>query len=148
MLITVDEHTLDQAAYIHSVAWKESHLPFCSAAFVEAHTVERQKKYLQSERAAGKHLFMLIAEQAVGIVSVSGGLIENLYVLPSEHGKGYGSQLLAHALSQCVQTPVLWVLSNNERALHFYQKHGFIETGKRKILSDSLAEIEMTFPTA
>lgn len=42
----------------------------------------------------GKKVFMLIDEKAVGIVSVVGDLIEHLYVLPDQHRKGYGSELL------------------------------------------------------
>ena len=145
MIIEVTQQTLPQAAAIHSAAWKDSHRAFCSPAFVEAHTVERQLGYLLSQIQAGKRLYMLIAHKAVGIVSVADDLIENLYVLPTEQRKGFGTKLLHFACSQCAADPVLWVLSNNLQAQAFYRKYGFSETGVRKQLSDTLYEMEMRF---
>ncbi len=51
----------------------------------------------------GAQLFVLMHEKPVGIVTVRGDLIENLYVLPSEQNKGYGTQLLAFALGNVQQ---------------------------------------------
>ena len=86
---------------------------------------------------------MLIDSIPVGIVSVKDSLIENLYVLPNEQGKGYGTELLKFAINKCNNIPSLWILNNNEKAYKMYNKHGFIKTGKENILSDELSEIEM-----
>ena len=139
----VDEANIADAGRIHSESWKESHRSFCSAEFVEKHTPAAQAEYLRREIALGKQLFMLIDKSPVGIVSVDGSIIENLYVLPSEQRKGYGSQLLQYAIRHCTGTPCLWILNNNEGAYRLYSMYGFQETGRRKQLNDLLYEIEM-----
>ena len=142
-IIKVDEANIADAGRIHSESWKESHRSFCSAEFVEKHTPSVQAEYLLREMNAGKRIYMLIDKYPAGIVSVYGSLIENLYVLPSEQRKGYGSQLLDYAIRHCSGTPCLWILNNNEGAYRLYSMYGFQETGRRKQLNDQLYEIEM-----
>ena len=142
-IVQVDDTNLNAAAQVHSLSWKESHRLFCSADFIEKHNVKRQAMYLSSEMQKGKSIFMLIDEKPVGIVSVKDNLIENLYVLPNEQGKGYGSELLRFALCRCSGIPCLWVLDNNSVAIEFYLRRGFVFTGSRHQLSDNLAELEM-----
>ncbi|MGI6192431.1 MAG: hypothetical protein ACOYI3_02540 [Christensenellales bacterium] len=56
----------------------------------------RQAEYLQAELARGKKGFILYDGPTVGVVTMWGGLIENLYVvLPSEQRKGYGRSCCA-----------------------------------------------------
>lgn len=141
--VEITHQNLYQAAEIHAISWRESHIDFCSAEFVAKHTTERQMGYLQKEIDKGKQLYMLIDDKPVGIVSVIGKMIENLYVLPDEQRKGYGSQLLKFAIDHCQGVPTLWVLSNNVRAYCFYKKNGFKETGDRKQLREGLFEMEM-----
>ena len=140
----ITNKTIMDAARIHSESWKESHRSFCSAAFVEQHTVEAQAAYLRREQYAGKRVFMLIDDSPVGIVSVHGDLIENLYVLPSRQNQGYGTLLLRFAVRQCSGVPRLWILNINEGAYRLYSKHGFKETGNRKQLNDILYEVELS----
>ena len=139
----VDEANISDAGRIHSESWKESHRSFCSAEFVEKHTPAAQADYLHLEMKAGKTVYMLIDNYPVGIVSVYGSLIENLYVLPSEQRKGYGSQLLHYAIQRCSGIPCLWILNNNEGAYRLYTKNGFKDTGNRKQLNDTLYEMEL-----
>lgn len=133
---------IQQAAYIHSESWKESHKAFLPPEVVAKRTVERQIVYLQSEINSGKKLFMLTDDIPVGVVSVQGSLIENLYVLPDRQRQGYGSKLLEHAVSQCEGTPALTVLNNNS-AIEMYRKKGFKGTGNIIPLNNKLWEIEM-----
>ena len=142
--VEVTEQNIADAGRIHSESWKESHRSFCSAEFVEQHTPAAQADYLRREMNAGKSIYMLIDGYPVGIVSVHGNFIENLYVLPSEQRKGYGSQLLNYAIQHCSGTPSLWILNNNEGAYRLYTKNGFKETGNRKQLNDTLYEMELS----
>lgn len=142
--VEVTEQNIADAGCIHSESWKESHRSFCSAEFVEKHTPSAQADYLRREMDAGKSVYMLINDYPVGIVSVHGGLIENLYVLPSEQRKGYGTQILEFAIRKCQGTPKLWILNINEGAYRLYTNHGFKETGNRKQLNDKLWEIELS----
>ena len=143
--VEVTEQNIADAGRIHSESWKESHRSFCSAEFVEKHTPIAQAEYLRREIDAGESVYMLIDDYPVGIVSVHGGLIENLYVLPSEQCKGYGTQLLKFAIQKCQSTPKLWILNINEGAYRLYTKNGFNETGNRKKLNKNLYEMELAY---
>ena len=142
MILPVTRQNIHQAAVIHSESWKESHEDLCSAEFLEAHTPERQKSYLEAEMEQGAQIYMLVDQKPVGIVSVQGCLIANLYVLPSEQNKGYGTRLLAFAVTKCQGPPSLWVLSSNQRAQKFYERNGFCPTGAVVQHTDTLWELE------
>ena len=74
MILPVTRQNIHQAAVIHSESWKESHKDLCSAEFLEAHTPERQKSYLEAEMKQGAQIYMLVDQKPVGIVSVQAGL--------------------------------------------------------------------------
>ena len=139
----VTKQNIDIAAEIHAISWRESHKSFCSREFVEAHTTERQMKYIEKEIERGKTFYILFDTTAKGIVSIKDDLIEDLYVLPSEQRKGYGSNLLKYAESKCQGIPTLWILSNNIAAKSLYVKHGYTFTGNVKVLNNELQEMEM-----
>lgn len=134
------------AASIHAISWQESHKSFCTPEFVAKHTPERQENYLRSEMEAGKRIWLLKADDVpVGIVSIRGNLIENLYVHPTYQRQGYGTKLLRFAMEQCEDAPTLWILNNNDGARRLYERNGFVLTGESKRLSDTLCEIEMAY---
>ena len=144
-IVKITEINIGDAGKIHSESWKESHKSFCSEEFVARHTEETQTEYIRSEITKGKDFYMLIDHMPVGIVSVCGSLIENLYVLPTKQRKGYGAMLLHYVLKQCHDIPSLWILSNNDRANAFYKKYGFVESGRKKQLRNDLFEVELVF---
>ena len=139
----VNKLNIAAAAEIHAISWRESHRAFCSKEFVEAHTTERQMKYIEHEMENGKQFYILMDNGVKGIVSVKDNLIENLYVLPSEQRKGYGTKLLHFAEQKCQNTPTLWILSNNEAAKSLYVKQGYAFTGNVKPRKNELQELEM-----
>ena len=143
MIVKVNKKNMLAAAEIHARSWQNSHAAFCSEEFVKQHTRERQKVYLEKEMQDGKQLYMLIKEIPVGIVSIKGRLIENLYVLPTAQHKGYGTELLLFAVSECKGKPHLWVLDNNKKAQLLYRKYGFCGTGNIHQLSEQISELEM-----
>lgn len=142
-IILVDKTNILQAALIHSIAWQESHRAFCAPDFIEKHTPDRQREYLLSKMNDGTRVFMLVDEKPVGIVSITGSLIEDLYVLPDMQNRGYGTELLRFAIGLCTAIPVLWILENNAGARRLYHRMGFRETGRRHSITDGLDEIEL-----
>ncbi len=145
MIIPVNHANLSEAATVHAVAWQASHRSFCTPEFVMLHSPERQAAYLKSKMEAGSKIYLLIADAAVGVVSVTGNLIEDLYVLPERQNRGYGTELLQFAIAKCTDTPTLWILENNVRAKRLYERFGFSETGRRNVITDGLDEIEMSW---
>ena len=144
MIVTVDQSNLSEAAAIHSVSWQESHRSFCSPEFIALHTPQHQKAYLQNKIDNGSKLFMMIADKPVGVVSVTGNLIEDLYILPDYQHQGFGTRLLRFAMEQCDGVPTLWILENNKGAEKLYRREGFRETGRKNAITDKLDEIEFS----
>ena len=87
---------------------------------------------------------MLVEETPIGIVSVTGNLIEDLYVLPDKQNRGYGTKLLQYAIEIATDPPTLWILENNIDAKRLYQRMGFSATGRIHSITDGLKEIEFT----
>lgn len=145
MIVPVNKSNIDEAARIHAVSWQESHRTFCSAAFIAQHTPEQQKQYLLDKMKNGSRVYLLIGAQPAGVVSVTGSLIEDLYVLPEMQNRGYGTALLKFAITQCAGTPTLWILENNMCAERLYHRLGFQRTGRTNALTEKLAEIELAY---
>ena len=141
-IIPVDQSNLYQAAEIHSVSWQDSHRSFCTADFIALHTPEHQLEYLAEKIRHGSKVYMLLDDAPVGIVSLTGSLIEDLYILPDRQNNGYGTTLLQYTVSLCPDTPTLWILENNVNAKRLYCRMGFRETGNRNNITDGLDEIE------
>lgn len=145
MISLVDATNIQLAGFIHSAAWKESHRAFCRPDFVEMHTPERQTEYLRNKLENGTRIYMLTDGEPAGIVSVTGALIEDLYVLPDYQNRGYGTRLLRYAVERCEGVPTLWILENNQRAARLYRREGFSETGRRHSIAAGLDEIEFAY---
>ena len=144
MIQLVEKHTLHLAAEIHAISWRASHRSFCSAEFIALHTTERQIGYLKGRMESGADIYLLfVSGKGVGVVSVQDSLIGDLYVLPEEQRKGYGTMLLRFAVGKCTEVPTLWVLDNNWSAIRLYERAGFHLSGARNRLSETLAELEM-----
>ncbi len=142
--VPLTEENIARAAAVHAASWQKSHEAFCSEAFVAEHTPKRQESYLRREMAAGKRIWLLEDEEdVIGLVSVHGSLIENLYVAPEKQNRGYGTMLLHFAIDQCEEMPTLWILDNNHGARRLYERNGFAATGRSKRLTDTLCELEL-----
>ena len=144
MIVTVDHSNLPEAASIHSVSWQESHRSFCSPEFIALHSPQHQKAYLQKKMDNGSKVFIMIADKPIGVVSVTGNLIEDLYILPDYQHQSFGTRLLHFAIEQCDGVPTLWILENNKGAEKLYRREGFRETGRRNFITEGLDEIEFS----
>ena len=112
--------------------------PMCRATFC---TIVSE---IRNEIEAGRYSKCnLIDEKPVGIVSVLGSVISNLYVLPSEQNKGYGTQLLTFAVNHCSGIPTLWILSTNDGAKRLYERNGFQPTGNIIQHANDIFELEL-----
>ena len=103
---------------------------------------------------------MFLAEQAEQILGFAFGLLDRqdatighiggMWVNPAFRSSGVGSTLLAKLLDWAHQREFraleLWVTEGNEKAVDFYQRSGFVYTGKRDLLpsNPSLQIIQMS----
>jgi putative acetyltransferase len=71
----------------------------------------------------------------VGFMILDGEMIEALFVDPAVHGRGFGSALIAHALSLA---PEALVDANEQasNAVPFYEAKGFVRIGRSELDSD------------
>jgi len=142
---TVNEDNIRAAAEVHAAAWRESHRSFCSPEFVKLHTVERQECYIRGKRMAGSRFFLLTEEMPLGVVSITDSVVEDLYILPAYQNRSYGTRLLQFAIGECKEVPKLWILSHNSGAERLYRRTGFLPTGEKKQLSETVFEIEFSY---
>lgn len=137
------EEDFRAAGTVLSEAWQASH-GFCDSDFLARHTPEERAEYLKAESQQGKRVFTIEnGGKVLGLVSLCGSEIGDLYVLPEAQGLGYGRLLLDFAVRQAPEPPTLWLLENNTAAQRFYEDAGFTFTG-RENRSGKLAEREMT----
>ncbi|MBO7354141.1 MAG: GNAT family N-acetyltransferase [Lachnospiraceae bacterium] len=73
-----------------------------------------------------------------GFIKVEGTYIARLFVEPVLQNGSIGSQLLEYAVKEH-NADHLWALEKNEKAIRFYERHGFTATGEKK-LEDGTAE--------
>ena len=148
MILPVSEENIAVAARIHSLSWQESHRAFCSEDFIAKHTPEHQEEYIRRKIDQGSEFFILNVTEAVAVISVTGDLIEDLYVLPEQHDQGFGTALLRYSINLILERgliPTLWILENNQGAARLYGREGFRPSGRRKHISDKIDEIEFIF---
>lgn len=86
----------------------------------------------------GETYIALDEDEAVGVVSVSHGVLQTLYVMPESWRQGVGSALHDLALERLrdanVQEARLWTLTENHRARAFYEKRGWSPTGRTRVV--------------
>jgi GNAT superfamily N-acetyltransferase len=74
----------------------------------------------------------------VASVSVGGGFLRTLYVLPERQGSGVGSALHDHALERLralgLEEAKLWTLEENHAARRFYERRGWKLNGETRVV--------------
>lgn len=71
-----------------------------------------------------------IEGQVAGFMGVSGNTLDMLFIDPAYRRKGIGSKLFQYAQSE-FQISKVDVNEQNQQAVDFYLKTGFIQTGRR-----------------
>ncbi|MBQ9951635.1 MAG: GNAT family N-acetyltransferase [Clostridia bacterium] len=71
-----------------------------------------------------------------GFVQVCGSEVRKLFVEPVLQSHGIGAKLIEYAVTQ-LHANTLWALEKNERAIAFYERHGFHRTDDRKFEEDT-----------
>ena len=71
-----------------------------------------------------------------GFIKIEGTYIARLFVEPVLQNGSIGSQLLEYATKEH-NADHLWALQKNEKAIRFYERHGFKATGEKKLEDDT-----------
>lgn len=100
-------------------------------SFGELQVIPFAEHYLRREDVLN-HLYVLDDGLTRGFLQMQETEICKLYVDPFFQGQGIGSKLIEYAMNK-LHGDHLWALEKNTRAISFYQKHGFLLTGEKKV---------------
>lgn len=147
-----DEETL---ARIQTESWKAAFAGIVPAEFLAQCTnVERAEKMyarLLAERRGNGYILELDGKahciawwDAAKDDDMPGAAeLRCIHSLPDNWRRGYGSRMMERVLTDVkaagYETIVLWVFARNERAIRFYEAHGFTASGKKQ---DALGTVE------
>ncbi len=152
--VTIDlatEHDAADIARVHVSSWREGYAGILPDTYLASLDVaEREQRWLENLRNGQRdQVLTWIARgdgQVVGFSSLGPARDEDadrraqeiysIYLAPDAWGHGVARDLMRTMLEEVApQAPVtLWVLSDNERARHFYRRHGFSADGTERMV--------------
>lgn len=83
-----------------------------------------------------EHIWVYDDGVVKGFIQVEDRQVQKLFVEPVLHGNSIGAKLLEFAVRDH-GAAFLWALEKNERAIAFYNRHGFHVTAQRKLEEDT-----------
>ncbi|GEL47875.1 N-acetyltransferase [Cellulomonas hominis] len=134
-------------ARVHVQTWQQAYADLVPASYLSSLDVERRTQVWQRDLASGSRIRAWVAtagDDVVGFISLGPSLDEDaerhalqvyaIYLEPDMWGSGAARELLRTALADVPpRIPVtLWVFAENERARHFYRRHGFQPDGTER----------------
>ena len=148
-------------AKVQIAAWQAAYQNILPADFLAAMTIEKCTTNWTAALTTdnpGQYLVVEYNNEIIGFscfgpardsdLPASAAELVGINIHPLFWQKQIGSQLLAAIIEQLktqYQSLYLWVAADNARAIHFYQKHGFVADGEQKnqTLHANIAEIRM-----
>lgn len=128
---------VDAVRFVGFSTWPATYGPICGPSFVLAGLDEWWSP--QALAYSLGHGLILVAQQEDAVVGVAeygvtdaGVVLWKLYVLPSHHGRGVGSALLARVADVAAQRSCALITechASNGAAVAFYTARGFRRTG-------------------
>ena len=140
------------AGRVLELSWKHSYQNVLPKSYLDRLTPER---FTMAMRAEPEKTLVLFEDGVPAGVCMLGfsrhrpgyGEVIGLYVLPEKMGQGYGRKLLEAAVDtfrqEGCEAVCLWVFSQNENAIGFYQHSGFRQTGHGQVENYAGENIEM-----
>jgi GNAT superfamily N-acetyltransferase len=95
------------------------------------HTLEQDRGWVEGTLLPGHRVTVVVSlsdqSAPLGVIALSPGWVNHLYVATSEQGRGVGSRLLRLAMASTAEDLQLWAFQRNTRAREFYERRGFVE---------------------
>jgi GNAT superfamily N-acetyltransferase len=111
-----------EIAEVHTVAMREA-MPYLP----HLHTDEDTRAWVAEVVLPRQEVWVGEAGgRVVGVTSLEGDMVQQLYILPGYQGIGIGSALLALAKSRRPAGLRLYAFQRNTRARTFYEHRGFV----------------------
>ncbi|MFL5580616.1 MAG: GNAT family N-acetyltransferase [Gemmatimonadaceae bacterium] len=85
------------------------------------------RRWMRERLVAPGHVWLAHDGNAalLGLVALTPGWVEQLYVEPTRTGEGIGGALLDFAKARSAGVLKLWTFAGNAGARRFYERHGF-----------------------
>jgi len=123
---------------IYIDSWRQTYASALEPSVLESEIVKRFSVEKQVEEAADQDIITLVATRDNKIIGASlstmderhQAWIDRIHVLDAYRGKGIAGDLLKATLVKHsgLQSIALKVIEGNDRAIAFYEKHGFSKT--------------------
>ena len=138
-------------AYVHYQSWQETYAGLIDSRYLESVTLDKC-----TEIARRYPDGILVAKEGETVIGFAGygpyrdasqkemGEIFSLYVLAAYHGRRVGYELVNAALAELLNDKkiAVWVLDGNEKAIRFYERHGFRFDGVKEEICLGAPRIE------
>lgn len=128
-------------SHVYEESWKYAYKSIIPKSYLDSIPEGRWADNISDPTL--KSIIVLENDNIVGTVSYCAsrfsemkhwGEIVSIYLLPGVMGKGYGKALLQAAVSELTEMSFnnifLWVLEENINARYFYEKFGFVQSGR------------------
>jgi RimJ/RimL family protein N-acetyltransferase len=138
-------------ARVHVASWRQAYIGLLPQEYLDSLSIETRtrtwaKAFSQFPDQASTTLVGELDRQIVGFACVgpsrdddtetATGELWGLYLDPAHWGAGHGHTLHTEALDATrasgAAVATLWVLTTNQRARHFYERHGWVAAGTVK----------------
>jgi ribosomal protein S18 acetylase RimI-like enzyme len=127
-----------EIAEVHDAAWRDAYRGIIPGRELEPMIARRGPKWWSSAIARNSRLIVLDFDESIGGYASYGrnrvpslpykGEIFELYLAPEFQGLGFGRRMFQAARADLAEhgldTLLVWALSDNERALRFYERMG------------------------
>lgn len=148
--VTIRPATTDDAstiARIHIASWREAYAGIVPETYLASIDADARERRWVEILSGGEHRTWIaeVDRRTVGFASVGPSRDEDaepgdqelysIYLDPEAWGRGVARELMRTLLAELARgtTLTLWVLADNERAQHFYRRHGFAADGVEKL---------------
>ena len=143
-------------AYVHWKSWQETYTGLVDADYLQQMTLEKCLKMARKWR--DNILVAKDGDKVVGFVGYGAhrdptladtGEVFSIYVLKEYHNQKIGYRLMNAAMEQLspYSQIAVWVLKDNDRAIRFYQRYGFVFDGTEQeiVMGTPNTELRMIY---
>ena len=136
-------------ATVHVESWRTAYPGMVPQRVLDGLSVERRTVFWTALLADPRDTRTWVAQRDGAIVGFAGttvtvapdgpgAALETIYVLAEARGQGIGGRLMEAALADLTKrgfrSVTLWVLTANDRARRFYERHGWRRDGEKNLL--------------
>lgn len=151
-IIKADTIHADVVGVIHSQAWREAYENVFPKDYIDTDTAEvRKEEFFNALVNENYHYYLIYKnEKAIGMFKIANYAdvceLLSIYILKDYCGQGIGSEAISFLVELYAQRDiVLWTLESNVSARKFYEKQGFIKTGKSRVINRGVDYMQIQY---